>query len=73
MGTQLHGKSDEKEWESVRDSEKWEEEGDGILPALKVCYQRPPTHLKRLRGSNFLSYLLKCMILRHHWLKMSFK
>jgi hypothetical protein len=32
MGTQLYGKSDEKEWESVRDSEKWEEEGDGILP-----------------------------------------
>jgi hypothetical protein len=48
MGTQLHGKSDEKEGESVRDSEKWEEEGDGILPALKLSYRRPPTHLKRL-------------------------
>jgi len=33
MGTQLYGKTDEKEWKSVRDSEKWEEEGDGILPA----------------------------------------
>jgi hypothetical protein len=31
----------------VRDSEKWEEEGDGILPALKISYQRLPTHLKR--------------------------
>ncbi|XP_061947471.1 disease resistance protein RGA2-like [Populus nigra] len=47
LGTQLYGKTDEKEWESVRDSEKWEEEGDGILPALKVSYQRLPTHLKR--------------------------
>ncbi|KAL9381482.1 hypothetical protein Peur_027139 [Populus x canadensis] len=47
MGTQLYGRTDEKEWESVRDSEKWEEEGDGILPALKISYQRLPTHLKR--------------------------
>eukprot|EP00258_Populus_trichocarpa_P028135 XP_024444154.1 putative disease resistance protein RGA4 [Populus trichocarpa] len=47
LGTQLYGKTDEKEWESVRDSEKWEEEGDGILPALKISYQRLPTHLKR--------------------------
>jgi len=48
LGTQLYGKTDEKEWKSVRDSEKWEEEGDGILPALKISYQRLPTHLKRL-------------------------
>jgi len=47
LGTQLYGKTDEKEWESVRDSEKWEEEGDGILPALKISYERLPTHLKR--------------------------
>ncbi|XP_034899021.1 putative disease resistance protein RGA3 [Populus alba] len=47
LGTQLYGKTDAKEWESVRDSEKWEEEGDGILPALKISYQRLPTHLKR--------------------------
>jgi len=47
MGTQLYGRTDEKEWESVRDSEKWEEKGDGILPALKISYQRLPTHLKR--------------------------
>jgi len=47
LGTQLYGKTDEKEWESVRDSETWEEEGDGILPALKISYQRLPTHLKR--------------------------
>ncbi|XP_034898934.1 disease resistance protein RGA2 isoform X1 [Populus alba] len=47
MGAQLYGKTDEKVWESVRDSEKWEEEGDGILPALKISYQRLPTHLKR--------------------------
>jgi hypothetical protein len=47
LGTQLYGKTDEKEWESVRDSEKWEEEGDRILPALKISYQRLPTHLKR--------------------------
>jgi hypothetical protein len=47
LGTQLYGKTDEKEWQSVRDSEKWEEEGDGILPALKISYQRLPTHLKR--------------------------
>ena len=47
LGTQLYGKTDEKEWESVRDSEKWEQEGDGILPALKISYQRLPTHLKR--------------------------
>ncbi|KAI5559624.1 hypothetical protein BDE02_17G124500 [Populus trichocarpa] len=47
LGTQLYGKTDEKEWKSVRDSEKWEEEGDGILPALKISYQRLPTHLKR--------------------------
>ena len=47
LGTQLYGKTDETEWKSVRDSEKWEEEGDGILPALKISYQRLPTHLKR--------------------------
>jgi Leucine-rich repeat (LRR) protein len=47
LGTQLYGKTDEKEWESVRDSEKWEEKGDGILPALKISYQRLPTPLKR--------------------------
>uniref|UniRef100_A0A3N7G8N9 Uncharacterized protein n=1 Tax=Populus trichocarpa TaxID=3694 RepID=A0A3N7G8N9_POPTR len=47
LGTQLYGKTDEKEWKSVRDSEKWEEEGDGILPALKISYQRLPTPLKR--------------------------
>jgi len=47
LGTQLYGKTDETEWESVRDSEKWEEEGDGILPALKISYQRLPAHLKR--------------------------
>ncbi|XP_073261682.1 disease resistance protein RGA2-like [Populus alba] len=47
LGTQLYGKTDEKEWKSVRDSEKWEEEGDGILPALKISYQRLPPHLKR--------------------------
>jgi len=47
LGTQLYGKIDETEWKSVRDSEKWEEEGDGILPALKISYQRLPTHLKR--------------------------
>jgi hypothetical protein len=47
LGTQLYGRTDEKEWESVRDSEKWEEEGDGILPALKISYQRLPPHLKR--------------------------
>ncbi|XP_011038433.1 PREDICTED: uncharacterized protein LOC105135313 [Populus euphratica] len=27
LGTQMYGKTDEKEWGSVRDSEKWEEEG----------------------------------------------
>jgi len=55
LGTQLYGKTDEKEWKSVRDSEKWEEEGDGILPTLKISYQRLPTHLKRcfLYGSVF--------------------
>ncbi|XP_011038340.1 PREDICTED: disease resistance protein RGA2-like [Populus euphratica] len=47
LGTQLYGKTDEKEWGSVRDSDKWEEKGDGILPALKISYQRLPTHLKR--------------------------
>jgi len=47
LGTQLYGKTDEKEWKSVRDSEKWEEEGNGILPALKISYQGLPTHLKR--------------------------
>ncbi|XP_061947431.1 disease resistance protein RGA2-like [Populus nigra] len=47
LGTQLYGKTDETEWKSVRDSEKWEEMGDGILPALKISYQRLPTHLKR--------------------------
>ncbi|XP_034922708.2 putative disease resistance protein RGA1 isoform X1 [Populus alba] len=47
LGTQLYGKTDEKEWKSVRDSEKWEEEGDGILPALKISYQRLPPRLKR--------------------------
>jgi len=47
LGTQLYGKTDETEWKSVRDSGKWEEEGDGILPALKISYQRLPTPLKR--------------------------
>ncbi|XP_061947434.1 putative disease resistance protein RGA3 [Populus nigra] len=71
LGTQLYGKTDEKEWESVRDSEKWEEEGDGILPALKVSYQRLPTHLKRcfLYCSVFpKDYLFGDIILVQFWM-----
>jgi hypothetical protein len=30
LGTQLYGKTDETEWKSVRDSEKWEDEGDAF-------------------------------------------
>ncbi|KAL9381484.1 hypothetical protein Peur_027141 [Populus x canadensis] len=71
LGTQLYGKTDEKEWESVRDSEKWEEEGDGILPALKISYQRLPTHLKRcfLYCSVFpKDYLFSDLILVQFWM-----
>ncbi|XP_061947428.1 putative disease resistance protein RGA3 [Populus nigra] len=43
LGTQLYGKVDEKEWESVRDSEKWEEKGDALkttkFPNLVVICQ----------------------------------
>uniref|UniRef100_A0A6N2L5Z4 Rx N-terminal domain-containing protein n=1 Tax=Salix viminalis TaxID=40686 RepID=A0A6N2L5Z4_SALVM len=47
LGTQLCGKIDDQEWKTVRDSEKWEEKEDGILPALKISYQLLPNHLKR--------------------------
>ena len=46
LGTQLYGITDEREWKLARDSETWEEE-DGILPALKISYQRLSNHLKR--------------------------
>jgi len=71
MGTQLYGKTDETEWKSVRDSEKWEEEGDGILPALKIIYQRLPTHLKRclLYCSVFpKDYLFADLLLVQFWM-----
>ncbi|XP_034898984.1 putative disease resistance protein RGA1 [Populus alba] len=71
LGTQLYGKTDEKEWQSVRDSEKWEEEGDGILPALKISYQRLPTHLKRcfLYCSVFpKDYLFLDLLLVQFWM-----
>ncbi|XP_034892149.1 putative disease resistance protein RGA1 [Populus alba] len=71
LGTQLYGKTDETEWESVRDSEKWEEEGDGILPALKISYQRLPTHLKRcfLYSSVFpKDYVFLDLVLVQFWM-----
>nr|XP_034927106.1 putative disease resistance protein RGA3 [Populus alba] len=71
MGNQLYGKTEEKEWESVRDSEKWEEEGDGILPALKISYQRLPTHLKRcfLYCSVFpKDYLFRDLLMVQFWM-----
>jgi len=71
LGTQLYGKTDEKEWKSVRDSEKWEEEGDGILPALKISYQSLPTHLKRcfLYCSVFpKDYLFSDLVLVQFWM-----
>jgi Leucine-rich repeat (LRR) protein len=71
LGTQLYGKTDEKEWESVRDSEKWEEEEDGILPALNISYQRLPTHLKRcfLYCSVFpKDYLFLDLVLVQFWM-----
>ncbi|XP_073261683.1 putative disease resistance protein RGA1 [Populus alba] len=71
MGNQLYGKTEEKEWESVRDSEKWEEEGDDILPALKISYQRLPTHLKRcfLYCSVFpKDYLFRDLLMVQFWM-----
>ncbi|XP_061951847.1 disease resistance protein RGA2-like [Populus nigra] len=71
MGTQLYGKTDETEWKSVRDSEKWGEEGDGILPALKISYQRLPPHLKRcfLYCSVFpKDYLFMDLVLVQFWM-----
>lgn len=47
LGTQLYGITDEREWKLVRDSETWEEKEDGLLPALKISYQRLSNHLKR--------------------------
>jgi hypothetical protein len=47
LGTQFYGITDEREWKLVRDSETWEEKEDGLLPALKISYQRLSNHLKR--------------------------
>ncbi|XP_010273773.1 PREDICTED: putative disease resistance RPP13-like protein 1 [Nelumbo nucifera] len=48
LGGFLHSKTKEQEWENVLTSEIWElEDTDGIVPSLRLSYQRLPAHLKR--------------------------
>ncbi|ONH95306.1 hypothetical protein PRUPE_7G062600 [Prunus persica] len=49
LGSQLHSKTDEREWKLVRDSEIWKLEREGashILPALRLSYTQLPPHLR---------------------------
>jgi Leucine-rich repeat (LRR) protein len=49
LGSLLHSKVDEREWEFVRDNEIWklEQKENDILPALRLSYDQLPIHLKR--------------------------
>lgn len=49
LGSLLHSKFDEQEWEFVRDNEIWklEQKENDILPALRFSYEQLPIHLKR--------------------------
>ncbi|VVA40011.1 PREDICTED: disease resistance [Prunus dulcis] len=60
LGSQLHSKTDEREWKLVRDSEIWElkqEDAGHILPALKLSYTQLPPHLRQCLA--YCSHLLK--------------
>ncbi|KAJ6386204.1 hypothetical protein OIU77_029219 [Salix suchowensis] len=79
LGTQLCGKIDDQEWKTVRDSDKWEEKEDGILPALKISYQLLPNHLKRCflycsifpKGYHFIDLILVQFWMAHGLIKSS--
>ncbi|XP_021811794.1 putative disease resistance protein RGA4 [Prunus avium] len=63
LGSQLHSKTDEREWKLVRDSEIWKldrEDACHILPALRLSYTRLPHHLRQCLA--YCSHLRKDMI-----------
>ncbi|XP_062166252.1 disease resistance protein RGA2-like [Alnus glutinosa] len=49
LGSLLHSKVDEREWEFVRDNEIWKlkQKENEILPALRLSYDQLPIYLKR--------------------------
>jgi Leucine-rich repeat (LRR) protein len=49
LGSLLHSKVDEREWEFVRDNEIWklEQKENDILPVLRFSYDQLPIYLKR--------------------------
>jgi uridine kinase len=68
LGSLLHSKVDEREWEFVRDNEIWKlkQKENDILPALRLSYDQLPIHLKQCfafcslfpKDHNFCSYRL---------------
>ncbi|PWA55013.1 NBS-LRR resistance-like protein [Artemisia annua] len=49
LGRLLRTKIDEEEWKDVLNSEIWRlQEGDGVVPALRLSYHDLPSHLKQL-------------------------
>ncbi|KAK2649824.1 hypothetical protein Ddye_017313 [Dipteronia dyeriana] len=51
LGGLLNSKLDEQEWNAILNNNIWDlhstEDGNGILPSLKLSYQHLPSHLKR--------------------------
>ncbi|XP_077225950.1 disease resistance protein RGA2-like [Tasmannia lanceolata] len=47
LGSLLRLKREERSWSYVRDSQIWELEDDGILPALRLSYTNLPSHLRQ--------------------------
>lgn len=49
MGSLLHGKTYQRDWELIRDNEIWklDQQENGILSVLKLSYYHLPSHLKR--------------------------
>jgi len=75
LGSLLHSKVDEREWEFVRDNEIWklEQKENDILPALRLSYDQLPIHLKRCfafcslfpKDHEFNSFILNQMWMAH--------
>ncbi|KAG8490296.1 hypothetical protein CXB51_015803 [Gossypium anomalum] len=49
MGCLLHGKTNQHDWELIRDNDIWklDQQENGIIPVLKLSYNHLPSHLKR--------------------------
>lgn len=49
LGSMMYVSTDEREWLRVRDNEIWQlnQEGDDILPALRLSYNQLPYYLKQ--------------------------